>query len=76
MSQELVAALARLEAKQDAQTEKLERIDRALIGNGRAGLIVEVDRLKQSEERRKWAVRAMAGALCGVAVKAFWGVWK
>ena len=67
--------LAVLKRDLDAQTDSINRILRHLEGNGSDGLIVRVDRLEQSEERRKWAVRALAGAIAGVAAKAFWGVF-
>ena len=71
-----VEKLATLQAEQRDQSGKLDRILKHLEGNGREGLIVKVDRLEQSEERRKWALRAIAGAVVGLAVKAFWGVFQ
>ena len=76
MSEPIEVVVARLEEKQDAQIAMLARIVTCLEGNGRDGMIVEMDRLKQDAERRRWAVRALAASVLTVAVKAFWGIFQ
>jgi hypothetical protein len=40
-------------------TKTVDRVARILEGNGKDGLVVQVDRLQQSEDSRKWHLRAL-----------------
>lgn len=45
------------------------KLDTALHGpDGKSGLIVEVDRLKTAEERRKWTLRTIGTAVTGLVI--------
>ena len=62
--------LARIEVTCEAQSEKLDNLCTRLLGNGGDGLVVDVDRLKQTSKRHtKWlgvfvpAVLATFGAV-------------
>lgn len=48
-----IAKLDRIEAKLDAALEMLARHDRVLYGNGKPGLIIDVDRLRESTKRNR-----------------------
>ena len=79
MTDFIVEQLKQLDAKIDKRADSLEKIiTDALIGpsggNEFPGLIVRVDRLERTEERRRWTLRAIAGAvltLIGNRVYAF-----
>lgn len=45
--------LDRIEAKLDAALETLNRHDRVLYGNGKPGLILDVDRIRESTKRNR-----------------------
>jgi hypothetical protein len=51
-----------------AQIDRIEsKLDTALHGpDGKSGLIVDVDRLKTAEERRKWTIRTLTVAVLGL----------
>ncbi len=70
---ECIEKLATLAAAREADSRKLDRILRHLEGNGRDGLLVRVDRLEQTEQRRSWLVRVIAAAVIGLIAKLmFW----
>ena len=49
------------------------RLGNTLYGlNGSPGLLVRLDRLEQSQERQRWFVRAVAGAVIVLLVGAAW----
>ena len=56
----------------DRIEKKLDTIGVILTGNGHPenGLVLQVDRLKQDNNRTKWYVRTFAAAFIGVAVTA------
>jgi hypothetical protein len=43
--------------------EKLDRLDRAIRGNGKLGLVTRVDRLEQSESTRRRLTWIIVGAV-------------
>lgn len=45
--------LDRIEAKLDAALETLRRHDLVIYGNGKPGLVIEVDRLRESTKRNR-----------------------
>ena len=55
--------------------DAIDRMEKLLTGNGdpAKGLVVRVDRLEQTESRRKWQIRTLAASFLGGAVS--W-VWK
>lgn len=60
-------------------TEKLGVHDRTLFGNGtegNQGLRVDVDRLKQEENRRTWHIRALWVAFLGGLAKFGFGFFS
>ncbi|HZZ28484.1 MAG TPA: hypothetical protein VFE46_10825 [Pirellulales bacterium] len=50
----------------------IEKLDRVLFGDPpeTAGLIVKVDRLEQSEMRRRWGFRVLVASVLGLIGKA------
>ena len=63
-----------------------ERIDRMcrqvdemhsklFVGNGQPSLMVRVDRLEQSEDRRVWLQRTVVGAALGSVVASLWALF-
>jgi len=77
--------LARIETKLDAMIDKVNgriehddnrwnRMNRTVYGfNGSPGLLIKLDRLEQAQERSRWLMRTMVGA---VAVLFVGGVWS
>lgn len=66
--------LATLEANQKINIGMITDIHRAVIGNnGSAGLIVDVDRLKQKDKSRELHGVAIYTTLVGLVIKAIWG---
>jgi len=60
----------------DPIPEQLNRIERkldlALHGeDGKSGLIVEVDRLKQTADRQRWTMRTIGAAVMGLLANFF-----
>lgn len=47
--------------------EDVQKIKLFLGGNGEPGFKIRVDRLERDAERRKWGLRAVAGALLALA---------
>lgn len=44
-----------------------DRLTRTIYGyNGTPGLLLKLDRLEQAQERQKWLVRAVVGAMLGL----------
>jgi hypothetical protein len=56
-----------LHLKMDAINQKTNRHDYDLYGNGKAGIIREIDRLLQIEDTRKWVIRTMVVTVLGIA---------
>ena len=55
---------------------KVDRVLYALEGNGKPGLLIEVDRLKEAEKRRSklvWVILAACGTSVLAAIKTFIG---
>ena len=69
----MAATLDTLDLKLDMALQKLLKHEHILEGNGKPGLIKEVDRLVQMEESRRWHIRtlwaAFVVALIGLFVK-------
>lgn len=76
MSDSLEATIAKLLTVQEAQDVKLDRILKLLDGNGTPGMLIRMDRLEQAENRRKWGVRALAGAIVGIVGRMIWGMFN
>ena len=55
--------------------DTVDKIEKLLTGNGdpSKGLVVRVDRLEQTDSRRRWQIRTLAASFLGGAVS--W-VWK
>ena len=72
---EIAGAIARLEQKIDDGHADVSEIKRAIVGNGKPGLLLDVDRIKQREASRSrlaWlAVTASASALVGMGLAVF-----
>ena len=51
---------------------KLDRMDEAIRGNGRAGIQVRLDRLEAAEATRSRLLWIIAGAAVALAVSALW----
>lgn len=43
-------------------------------GNGNKGHTLRIDRLEQTADRNKWAVRTLSAAMMGVLAKTVWGL--
>ena len=73
MAKKATVTLATLDQKLDYALEKLIKHDELFEGNGKPGMIKDVDRLIQVEEGRKWHLRTIWGtmiaALIGYIVK-------
>lgn len=71
---EIAASLARIEQRVADGQDDIAEVRRHIVGNGRPGLLMDVDRLKQREisrARLAWlAVTASVGALVSVVVAA------
>ena len=59
----MAATLDTLDLKLDIALQKLLKHEHILEGNGKPGLIKDVDRLTQLEESRKWHIRTIRAAL-------------
>lgn len=54
-----------------AQNEWRDRISRTIYGhNGTPGNLVRIDRLEQTQDRQKWLVRSIVGAVIALAAAA------
>lgn len=69
----MAVTLDTLDYKLDIALQKLVKHEHILEGNGKPGLITNVDRLMQLEEARKWHFRAIWSAfimaLIGLLIK-------
>ena len=61
--------ITRLETHVEMIRNDLHEIKSVIIGNGKPGFIVRIDRLEQDAEKRKWGLRAAGAALMGVIGK-------
>ena len=61
--------LTTIEGKLDNLIVIHQRHDAVLFGNGREGLIETVRSLKQTEESRRWTLRALVTGLIALIVK-------
>lgn len=59
-----------LQAEQRHVRKDVERLNRAVIGNGTLGLCVRVDRLERVERNRTWVVRVIWAAILIVVATA------
>lgn len=69
--------LARIDERQKTQSALLEQIRDTVCGNGKAGLVVRVDRLEQARAGRRRILVALLGlvvVMVPVAVNATWAV--
>jgi len=69
----LIAHNTRSEAEQKRQTEIMKNIfdvykgiKNTLYGNGSEGIKIKVDRLEQTENNRKWTIRAIVVMILGI----------
>jgi hypothetical protein len=67
--QRLGVAVAVVQEKLDAIDARLERIEAAVSPNGSGGLILQVDRLRETAKRQTWALRAIALVVLGGIAK-------
>ena len=67
----MAATLDTLDLKLDIALQKLLKHEHILEGNGKPGLIKEVDRLTQLEEGRKWHIRTIWAALIASIIGVF-----
>ena len=58
----MAATLDTLDLKLDIALQKLLKHEHILEGNGKPGLIKDVDRLVQMEEGRRWHIRTLWAA--------------
>jgi len=70
--QEILAKLTSLEVELQLMRPVLKRMETVLVGNGRDGLVVEHDRLKQRVGLFSWALGVVYVALVSLLVKR-WG---
>ena len=47
----------------------IDRHEKLFFGNGSDGLLMDLDRLKQSADARKWHIRLLWGSVIGIAAK-------
>lgn len=71
MAKKTTITLATLDYKLDLALEKLIKHEEVLDGNGKPGLIIDVDRLKQEADSRKWHVRSIWGAFIASIIAYF-----
>lgn len=64
--------LARIELSLIMLQAQVTAMQATLVGDGRSGLGVAVDRLEQSYERIKWNYRIALTALIGLILKTVW----
>jgi hypothetical protein len=64
--------LSRIDERTKTTAEAVERIEYVLEGNGSPGLIRDVDRLKQSEERRTRLLWVIMSGVVLLGVNAMW----
>lgn len=72
-----VARLTRIELKLDEIGKLLTRHDQLLFGNGHAGMILDVDRLKAANSTQRkafWAISSIVGAVIVAAVLRVLGI--
>lgn len=65
---ELHADHRALSEKVEEIKEDVAKVDHTLNGNGKPGLRIEVDRLKQDAARRQWLNRAIIGVVLTIIV--------
>lgn len=80
--------LARIETKVDGlhslvksriqhDDERYGRVARTIYGhNGSAGVLIELDRLKQAQERSQWLMRTVIAAIIVLALGGLWSLVK
>lgn len=58
--------------------EKLTRNSETLFGDGKnsPGILTRVDRLEQSHERSRWALRSLLGAVMSLFAGALWALLR
>jgi len=61
-------SLARLEVHCETIREDIKLVKSVILGNGKPGVLLRMDRLEQIEDRRKWGVRAGVTALITVII--------
>lgn len=63
---ECMERLGRIETVCEGQSKKLDHLCNRLLGNGGDGLVVDVDRLKQTSKRLTWWLGSLATATIAV----------
>lgn len=52
--------------------EKMDRVVNVLCGSGDdPGVVVRMDRLERTDERRTWLIRTIVGVLCVIGLEGF-----
>ncbi len=67
-----VERLARLEVGQESMHDDVRLIKRCLMGNGREGLVIRVDRLEESDKARKVIHNAGWIVVLALAIERVW----
>lgn len=71
-STKLADAVSKLSTVLDYQTRVLSKLDSHLSGEpGSPGIITRLDRIEQTEGRRKWTVRVLGGVILADLVHFF-----
>jgi hypothetical protein len=70
--QEYAENFGRIEEQIKTLKDSVNTIKAALLPNGRPGLILDVDRLKQRSEKSKWLFRATAIVVLGLVLSTLW----
>ena len=66
---EIKITIKQIVTNQDKIEKKIDRFTESLLGNGKPGINVRLDRIEQLENRRKWLTRAILIAIIGIGVK-------
>ena len=72
MAEEYGERLAKIELAIITLQGQVTSLHQTLIGDGRDGLGIAVDRLEQAHQRMVWNYRLIGSALIGLVVKAVW----
>ena len=76
---EIVKAIASLEAKIDNIDKRFDSVDKlqnTVYGNGKVGLVAEVDRINQQLARSQWLLRACIVICLGLFLAEVFDHWK
>lgn len=63
-----------IDGKLEGIRDSIDKLTHFIEGNGQPGLKIRLDRLEQSEARRNWTVKAVAGAMIGAFITSLWAL--